>query len=169
VPALAPEAGQSTLATTAQVPSGWQQAPVGAAAGHAYVAQVWFSCHTRIGATQAASVVSTQVPSTTLQQAKTGCGHGFGMQTSQASCQIRGEGQFASDVTVHVPTETQQAPCGGGGHEFGLHVVNSEYQVPGGLRLVQAVRVRRRQAPLGQQHAAGVGQGFGSQTTKLPW
>jgi hypothetical protein len=162
---------QSTSCDTVQVPSGWQQTPVGAAAGHANVSQVNVSCHTCVGATQAARVVTAQVPSRTLQQANSGCGHGLsGRQVSQSSCQILGEAQLTSIVTVQVPDETQQAPVGGCGHGFGVQVSQSSCHVAGEMQPACVVTVQSpartpassggtQQAPVG-----GCGHGFGLHT-----
>ena len=159
----APGDGHNTSCATVQVPSGWQHTPIGAAAGQANVSHVNVSCHRCVGATQAASVVIAQVPSRTLQQAKTGCGHGlFGVQVSQSSCQIFGEAQSACVVTVHVPAEAQQAPVGGSGHGFGVQASQSSCHIAGdvqpGCVVTEQVPANTQQAPV-----AGCGHGFGGQ------
>ena len=71
-----------------------------------------------LGATHAASVVTTQIPSGAQHAPSGGGGQPFGSQVSHVACQILGSAQSCGTVTSQVPFGAQHARRGGG-HGFG--------------------------------------------------
>ena len=100
-----------------------------------------------------------QSPVIGLQQAPSGCVHGFGEQVVPGPCQTFGAWQLHCVVTVQPPVAGLQQAPEGTEQGFGEQVVFAPCQTP--VQAVASVTVQLPQAS--QQAPVGCGQGFGVQ------